>query len=111
VVRELTGLMLKKLGYRVKSFSGGATALTYLNRHRDEADLYLLDVVMPEMDGRELFRKIRRINPTARGYYYSGYCPHEETSPVSLDGILGLIAKPATMADLDSRIREALELN
>lgn len=57
-IRELATLYLEKEGYGVKTASDGTAALEAVSAH--EPDLIVLDVMMPEMDGLEVCRTIRR---------------------------------------------------
>lgn len=59
--REILSRMLSKCGYQVTSVTNGREALQQIEA--EQFDLVLLDVVMPEMDGMECLRSIRRIHP------------------------------------------------
>ena len=67
-------MMLSAMGCRVHAFDSGPAALEYL-KSDPVAELVVSDVMMPEMDGHELLRRIRRSHPTLPAILISGYSP------------------------------------
>jgi PAS domain S-box-containing protein len=65
--------MLKKLGYEVLIARGGREALELCNKNRDEIDMVLLDMIMPDMGGSETYDRMRGINPNLKVLLSSGY--------------------------------------
>jgi signal transduction histidine kinase/CheY-like chemotaxis protein len=102
--------MLADLGYSVQSARSGKEALTILAK-RKKIDLVLLDMTMPEMGGKEVFQKIRRLKSRARVIISSGYSDSilgEDTFAENVDGFL---QKPYRIEDLSKKIRDVLDGN
>ncbi|HEU4724930.1 MAG TPA: PAS domain S-box protein [Candidatus Eisenbacteria bacterium] len=101
--------ILKELGYDVRTARSGGEALAVLEEQRGEIDLLVTDVVMPEMDGRELARRARERFPSLRLLFVSGYSgalppPVDERAPD-----LSFLAKPYTPITLARRVRELID--
>lgn len=66
--------MLEFLGYQVISAQSGEHAVDAFRRKADEIDLVILDLIMPGMDGGEVFDRIREIKPAIRNPYQRVCC-------------------------------------
>ena len=102
--------MLSDLGYTVQSTHSGKDALEILAK-RNKVDLVLLDMTMPEMGGKEVFQKIRRMKSPAKVIISSGYSDTilgEDSFAKKVDGFL---QKPYRIDDLSVKIREVLDRN
>ena len=77
--------------------------------HKEEIDLVILDMIMPEMAGGEVYDRIREINPHARALLSSGYGLDGRVTDILDRGCSGFIQKPFDLKDLSERIREVLE--
>src|SRR5438132_4454342 len=74
MLREFVSEALGTLGYRVLSAANGRAALTVWTEHRDEIDLLLTDVVMPEsISGRQLAHTLIQDKPNLKVIFTSGY--------------------------------------
>jgi len=69
----------------------------------------LSDVVMPEMNGRELAEQLRRLNPALKVLYMSGYTDHAVVHHGVLEPGTSFIGKPFSVGDLTRRVREVLD--
>jgi CheY-like chemotaxis protein len=106
---ELTTLMLKKIGYRVVGSATPGEAIRLAEEHGGEIHLLLTDVVMPEMNGRELAKKMLSLYPNLKRLFMSGY-----TGDVIADrGVLTdgahFIQKPFSRNALSAKLREVLD--
>jgi PAS domain S-box-containing protein len=108
-VRALAGAMLEKAGFTVLTAAGGRQALKVFQARGDEIRAVLLDMTMPDMDGREVFRELRRIRPGVRVVLSSGYNEQEVTEPLAGLGLAGFIQKPYRLDDLLNGMRQAIE--
>ena len=96
-------MVLSSFGYTVLTANSGQKALELFSHWKDSIDLVLVDLVMPNMSGRELTEQIRRISPRARILWCSGYVrsnPVEEEDPY--------LQKPFTSQDLLRAVKHAL---
>ncbi len=100
--------MLEKWGFEVLIASDGKEALNVFIEHSDIISLVLLDVTMPEMNGNEVLREIRLINPDMPVIMSSGYDEQEVTSRFEDNNLSGFVQKPYQSDMLRSAIRKAL---
>jgi PAS domain S-box-containing protein len=105
-LRRVTASILSRSGYQVLEACNGTEALRVLEIHGNSVDLLLTDVVMPQMNGRQLSERVSALYPDIRVLYMSGYT----------DGILvgqlaagaSLLQKPFTPSVLTKKVRDAL---
>ncbi len=102
--------MLKSLGYTVLAAGTPGEAIRLAQEHPGLIDLLLTDVVMPEMNGRDLAIKLLSINPDIRRLFMSGYTADVIAHHGVLEEGVRFIHKPFTRHNLAAKIREALEV-
>lgn len=107
-VLNLTVQMLRDLGYGVIETRDCAEALDALQSH-PEIDLLFTDIVMPDMDGRELAEKAIGMRPDLKVLFTTGYTRNAIVHNGVLDPGVSLLPKPATMEQLAAKIREVLD--
>jgi len=100
--------MLERLGYEATAAESGTEALNLYETRKEAIDLVLIDVGMPEMDGRECCRRLLEINPDVKVLLSSGYDLDEEARDLAASGIAGFVQKPYRMTTLDEAITAAL---
>ena len=98
--------MLEKMSHNVIAANSGKEAIKLFEADRHGIDLVVLDMIMPEMGGRETFERIREINPDVKVLIASGYAQGENTAEILERGGSGFIQKPFTMKELAQKIRE-----
>ena len=108
-VRDLARAILRRQGYAVLEAENGPKALTVLASHDDPVHLLLTDVVMPEMNGKELFAKAAEKYPGLKVLYMSGYTANVIDYRVALEKGIAFIQKPFTIQALTAKVREVLE--
>ncbi len=101
-------VMLKKIGYNVLTASNGARAVEIVRQYKGEISLVILDLVMPDMGGRETYLELREIIPDIRVLLSSGYCAEGEVQELLALGCSGFIAKPFRLAELSQKVSEIL---
>ena len=101
-------LMLERLGYRVLAAATPGEAIDLAEKHAGEIHLLLTDVVMPEMNGRDLARRLMSLYPEVKRLFMSGYT----ADVIAHHGILQegthFIQKPFLMKDLAESVHKAL---
>ena len=108
ISRHVASRMLRELGLRVLEADGAEEALDVFRISQHPIDLVLLDVVMPETDGVELAEQILAHRPGQRIIFMSAH-PAEVLSEHGLQDLDVLfLAKPYTMDELLSKVREAM---
>lgn len=107
-ILEIGTTMLSDLGYKVITKSNGNDALKYYKRYWDSVDLVLLDIVMPNMSGKEVFNEMKQINPDIKCVLSSGYSIDGEADKILKKGALDFIQKPYCTEELSIVIHKAL---
>ena len=108
-LREVTCRILDGAGYRVILAENGPAALQAASDHEGEIDLLLSDVVMPQMSGPELARRLRSVRPEIRVLLMSGFAQPILDSGGHLDDDTDLIEKPFSGPVLLERIASVFE--
>jgi PAS domain S-box-containing protein len=107
-VLKMTGTMLKKLGYTVLAAGDPAQAVHLATSHPGRIDLIVTDVVMPEMNGKDMFTNLLSIYPNAGCLFMSGHTADVIGQLGVLDPGVDFIQKPFSMKDLASKVRKAI---
>jgi two-component system cell cycle sensor histidine kinase/response regulator CckA len=101
--------MLQRLGYKVLSADSITRAIGLAEAHAGEIDLLITDVIMPEMNGRDLAQRLARIQPGMRTLFMSGYTANVIAHRSVLDQGRRFIQKPFSLKELAAGVREALD--
>lgn len=107
-VKGLALAVLKRQGYAVLSAGNGREALQILAAVEGGIDLLLTDVVMPEMSGRELHRRVAERFPAIKVLYMSGYTDNAIAHRGAIDAGVDFIQKPFSVKALADKIAELL---
>ncbi|MBK6429260.1 PAS domain S-box protein [Candidatus Amarolinea dominans] len=107
--REAIGESLAGLGYRVFSAATGAEALALFDAQGQGIDLVLSDLVMPEMGGLELFRRLRAQAPALKMLIMTGHAPEGDIYGDLRQAGIPWLQKPFAIADLAARLRTLLD--
>lgn len=108
-VRRLAAAVLRRRGYDVIEAASGPEALALATSFRSTIDLVVTDVVMPQMRGTELSRRIRALRPYIKVLYVSGYTDHDLFKQEAGYEAPHFLPKPFTPAQLSLRVREVLD--
>ncbi len=107
-LRVLSRRMLTHLGYEVHVADGGPAALEICRRLGADLDCVLLDLIMPEMDGTEVFAELRRLYPDLKVLLTSGYHEAEVSRRFAGRGLAGFLQKPYVLEGLAGKLNEVL---
>jgi PAS domain S-box-containing protein len=108
VIIEVGEAMLASMGYRVVTAASGKEALRLYQAERSAVDLVILDMILPEMDGGEIFDRLREMDPGVKVLLSSGYSVNDQATEILDRGCLGFIQKPFTLQELSRKIRGIL---
>jgi len=103
--------MLRKLGYTVMLAKSGNEAIKVYKKHKDEIDLIILDMIMPDISGSEAYDIMKEINPKIKVLLSSGYSVNGEAKEILERGCDGFIQKPFNLTTLSRKIGEILDLS
>jgi CheY-like chemotaxis protein len=116
-VRDFAGAALKDLGYTVFEAVNGKDALELIdkklngNNSNINVDLIITDMVMPEMNGRELAAQMEKICPESKVIFASGYTDNQIVKSGSLKEGINFIQKPFSINVLAEKVRSVLDSN
>lgn len=106
---RLVKRMAEKLGYRVLEALSPNAAIRMAREHLGAIDLMISDVIMPEMNGKDLMNYIRTIYPNIGVVFMSGYTSNVIAHHNILDDDMHFISKPFTIKELSHTISEAIK--
>jgi len=108
VIRTMVTRMLEGLGYRVATAADGQEGAEYYARHADEIDLVIVDMIMPKMDGRECFHRLKEIDPEVKTVLSTGCGLDSVVRGLLSDGMVGHVQKPYHAGQLADVVAKAL---
>ncbi len=108
-ILNMTKVMLERLGYRVLCADAPSRALRLAEEHDGRIHLLMTDVIMPEMNGRDLVRKLVSLHPNIKHLFMSGYTADVIAHHGMIDEDIQFIQKPFSQQDLSVKIRTILD--
>jgi signal transduction histidine kinase/CheY-like chemotaxis protein len=110
IILSVTEDLLEGLGYRVLTASNGLEALASFEEHTTSVDMVILDRILPDIGGGEIFDRLRQIDPKLKILLASGYSIDGQARTILERGCNGFIQKPYRLDRLSRKIREVLDL-
>jgi PAS domain S-box-containing protein len=108
-ILNMTRLMLESFGYRVLPTSTPGEAIRAAKEQTSKIHLLISDVVMPQMNGRDLAKKLISLYPELKCLFMSGYTSNVIAHHGVLDEGINFIQKPFSIQALAAKVREALD--
>ena len=108
MVLKVTCIIISKMGLKPLAFKSSSKALDYYKVNYESINLVLLDMIMPEMNGKELFLSMKEINPDVKAILLSGWIDKDENKNIHDIGLVDFLHKPIEKAVLETNIRKAL---
>ncbi len=108
-ILKMTKMMLERGGYSVLSASKPEEAIEIANKYSGQIHLFITDVVMPEMNGRDLSKNILSIYPNLKTLFMSGYTANVIAHHGVLDEGVNFIQKPFSREQISVKVRELLD--
>jgi signal transduction histidine kinase/ActR/RegA family two-component response regulator len=105
---RLAKTQLERLGYQVLTAHSPVQALAMAEEYPGRIDLLMTDVIMPEMNGRDLAKRLLASNPSLNRLFMSGYTADVIAHHGVLEEGVNFIQKPFTVKDLADKVRQAL---
>lgn len=108
-ILKITQHMLQKLGYRVHVANTPNIAFQLMEQHVADVNLVITDVIMPEMNGREVVNRLSKRYPELKFLFMSGYTASVIAHQNVLDSGMHFIQKPFALKTLAAKVRESLD--
>lgn len=109
-VRNVILLSLEHLGYRVTAADSGEKAVALYSQAPDSFDLVILDMLMPQMSGDQVFFRLQSLKSDVKVILMSGFSSEQAVQTVLDSGGLDFIQKPFTIEELSRKVRDSLDV-
>ena len=107
-IRDLVREFLQRKGYTVLHAVDGDDALRIAGEHKDQIHLLVTDVIMPNIGGRELARRLTPLRPQMKVLFMSGFPDHASLDHEAVDENVAVLQKPFLLDALAHKIRSVL---
>jgi two-component system cell cycle sensor histidine kinase/response regulator CckA len=107
-VRTFSARALRNKGYKVWEANSGESALEIFEQERAQIDLVVTDVIMPNMDGPTMARRVREVNPEIKVIFISGYTEDRFRQHLDVDAGTHFLAKPFSLKQLAGKVKEVM---
>jgi CheY-like chemotaxis protein len=108
-VLDVASLMLERVGFEIRTATDGREAIEIFRQCQSDIVCIVLDLMMPNMNGEETLRELRRIQEDVKVVFSSGYHEQDVTKRLAGAGCSGFVKKPYTTDTLVGQLRQALE--
>jgi CheY-like chemotaxis protein len=109
MILDVGSKLLKKMGYTVLTANQGREAINIYKLHQDTVAIVILDLIMPEMGGGEVYDRLKQINPGVKVLLSSGYSLRGQAAEVLDRGCNGFIQKPFVANELSKKVRDIID--
>ena len=109
LIRDLAKRILEKSGYSVLTAGSGKEGIEVYAQHKSDIALVILDLIMPEMGGKQCLEELLTINPQVKAVIASGFAIKGDTKSFSDSGAKGMVSKPFNMRELLRAVRHVLD--
>jgi len=100
--------MLELLGYTAYTAGSGKDAIEFFKNNKEMVDLVILDMIMPDMDGGNVFDQLKAIDIDVNVLLSSGYSVNDRASDILKRGCRGFIQKPFNVAEISRKIKKII---
>ena len=108
-ILDFLSRVLEHSGYSVITARNGHEALSRFLKYRNKLSLIILDLVMPEMDGKQCLEEVLKIDPSVKVMISSGFSANGKISNVMKSGAKAFVTKPYDIDQLLLKIREVID--
>ncbi len=110
-VARTADAILTRFGYDVTCVHSGRDALDWFAQNREACAVVLLDLTMPDMNGEQVFTRLRQIDPAVRVILMSGYNEQDATQAFVGKGLAGFLAKPFLVSDVVNAVKRVADVD
>jgi len=109
MIRDLAERILDGSGYSVLTAGSGKEGIEIYAQHKSEISLVILDLIMPEMGGKQCLEELLKINPQVKALIASGFAVKGDTKAFLDTEAKGIVPKPFNMRELLRSVRHVLD--
>ncbi|MGA2502032.1 MAG: response regulator [Tepidisphaeraceae bacterium] len=107
-MRELARITLERRGYRVLISPNAADAISIAGKEGQAIDMLITDVIMPGMNGRQLYERLAAMKPDLKVLFMSGYTENVIAEHGILDAGVNFIQKPYGIDEFARKVHAIL---
>ncbi|TKB09692.1 ATP-binding protein [Desulforhopalus sp. IMCC35007] len=107
-ILEMMKRMLQQFGYQILAADRPSEAVRLANKYRGTIDLLITDLIMPEMNGKDLAANILSFSPQLKTLYMSGYSSNIISQQGKIDSSIHFLQKPFSKNELGDKVRKVL---
>ncbi len=107
-VLDPSATLLEHLGFTVFKALNGSEAMEIFQKDWERIDLVIMDLILPSMSGKDLYYKLKEINPQVKVLISSGFSQDGQAEELIAAGCLGFIQKPYNITELSTTMMEIL---
>ena len=108
MVLDVGSQMLSRLGYSVLTATSGSEAIDLYEVHKDQVQLIILDLCIPDMEGKQTYLYLKGLNPCIKVLLTTGLSMDGPAGEMLARGCDGFIQKPYRMSELSAKVQEVL---
>lgn len=109
IVTQVSEKILARLGYDVLTAGSGEEAVKIYQENKERIHIVVLDMIMPEMSGSEVYDRMKALNPKIKVLLSSGYSINGHATEILNRGCNGFIQKPFKVKELSQKLRKILD--
>ena len=107
-IRELIEDILSEEGYQIFIAQNGKEGVEFFKKFSSQIDLVILDIIMPELDGKDCYYEIKKINPQIKVILTSGYSKSNIKDELLKNGVDAYVPKPFNVGILLKAVEQVL---
>ncbi|MEW6711629.1 MAG: response regulator, partial [Candidatus Riflebacteria bacterium] len=111
IILSTISAILIELGYEVITASNGEEGVKIYSAERERIDLVIVDMIMPIMNGKECYLKLRQLCPDVRIILASGFSKEEDLTELKENGLCGFLQKPYGTNELSQLVKKTIRRN
>lgn len=108
-MQDLMRELLESNGFAVYVVTNGRDAIDYYKNNRDSISLVILDVMLPELDGRETYYELKKINDRIKVFFCTGFASLIEIQSLIEKENLHALQKPFSPKEFLTIVKEVLD--
>ncbi len=107
-IRRMLIKTLKYVGYDVLDANSGKVGINLYKQNKDQISAVILDVIMPEMDGVQIYKALKKINPNVAVLVSTGYASSKQTIELKELGVEAFLKKPYRQSELVEAVSKVI---
>ena len=108
--RTLGAEIIESIGYSVSLAGSGQESIDIFNEKHSEIDIVIVDMIMPGINGSDVFHRMKEIDKNCKVIIASGYTYNEKIESLQKQGLAGFINKPYILSELSQLLNDTMNI-